>query len=65
MMLAATPSPSGKPGELQNPVELVEVGEADVGRLLRGRRPLWIDVNRDGVVVFGRPLPELKARRSA
>jgi predicted nucleotidyltransferase len=48
-----------------NRVEVVEVGEADVGRLLRSHRPLWTDVNRDGVVVFGRPLPELKARRSA
>lgn len=48
-----------------NRVEVVEVGDADVSRLLRGRRPLWIDVNRDGIVVFGRPLPELKARRSA
>jgi hypothetical protein len=36
---------------------VVEVGEADVGRLLRGRRPLWIEVNRDGVVALGRPLP--------
>jgi predicted nucleotidyltransferase len=48
-----------------NPVEVVEVSDADVARLLRGRRQLWIDVNRDSVVVFGRPLPELKARRHA
>ena len=47
-----------------NRVEVVEVGECDAARFLRGRRPLWTEV-RDGVVVFGRALEELKARRSA
>jgi predicted nucleotidyltransferase len=42
-------------------VDLVEVGEADVARLLRTRRPMWRDVLRDGVVVYGIPLTELRA----
>lgn len=42
-------------------VDLVEVGEADVARLLRSRRPMWRDVLRDGVVVYGAPLAELRA----
>jgi predicted nucleotidyltransferase len=48
-----------------NRVEVLEVGEADAARFLRSRRPLWVDVKREGVVVFGRPLRELEARRSA
>jgi predicted nucleotidyltransferase len=44
-----------------NAVEIVEVGEGEVGRLLRSRRPLWRDVVRDGVVVYGMPLVELRA----
>lgn len=48
-----------------NRVELIEVSEADVARLLRGRKPLWLDVQREGVVVFGAAVAELKGRRSA
>ena len=48
-----------------NPVELVEVGVADIGRLLRSRKPLWLDVGRDGVVVFGTGIDHLRGRRSA
>jgi predicted nucleotidyltransferase len=48
-----------------NRVEIVEVGESDVARFLRGRRPLWTEVAREGVVVFGRGVAELRARRSA
>ena len=44
-----------------NAVEVVEVGEGEIGRLLRGRRPMWKDVLRDGVVVFGAGLVELQA----
>lgn len=44
-----------------NAVEIVEVGEGEIGRLLRGRRPMWKDVLRDGVVVYGAPLVELRA----
>ncbi len=48
-----------------NPVELLEVGELDASRLLRGRSSLWLDVQRDGVVVFGAGFETLKDRRSA
>jgi predicted nucleotidyltransferase len=44
-----------------NAVEIVEVGEGEIGRLLRSRRPMWRDVLRDGVVVYGTPLVELRA----
>jgi predicted nucleotidyltransferase len=44
-----------------NAVEIVEVGEGEIGRLLRSRRPMWKDVLRDGVVVYGAPLVELRA----
>jgi hypothetical protein len=43
----------------------LEVDEKEVGRLVRSRKPLWVDVVRDGVVVFGLTLTELKGRRSA
>jgi predicted nucleotidyltransferase len=48
-----------------NRVEVIEVGELEIGRLLRGRKPLWLDVQREGVVVFGAALVALKGRRSA
>ena len=48
-----------------NRVEVVEVGELEANRLLRSRKPLWLDVQRDGVVVFGADFAELKGRRSA
>jgi predicted nucleotidyltransferase len=48
-----------------NRVELLEVTERDASRLLRSRKPLWLDVQRDGVVVFGRDLAALTGRRSA
>lgn len=43
-----------------NRIELLEVDEADLARLLRKRSALWTDVQRDGVVVFGAPLAALK-----
>ena len=42
-------------------VELIEVGETDIARLLRSRRPMWKDVVRDGIVVYGAPLADLRA----
>lgn len=42
-------------------VDVVEVGEVEVARLLRSRRPMWRDVRRDGIVVYGSPLAELRA----
>ena len=43
-----------------NAAEIVEVDEGEIGRLLRSRRPMWKDVMRDGVVVYGAPLAELR-----
>lgn len=48
-----------------NRVELLEVTAADVSRLLRSRKPLWLDVQRDGIVVLGAGLADLRARRRA
>jgi predicted nucleotidyltransferase len=48
-----------------NRVEIVEATEDDISRLLRSRKPLWTDIARDGIVVHGAPLDELRARRSA
>src|SRR5439155_17464432 len=48
-----------------NAVEVLEVGELEAARLLRSRKPLWVDVRRDGLVIFGRDLTDLKRRRSA
>jgi predicted nucleotidyltransferase len=48
-----------------NPVERLEVSEADVGRLLRSRKPLWLDVQRDGIVAFGSSLAALRDGTSA
>jgi predicted nucleotidyltransferase len=48
-----------------NHVEVLEVGEPDLGRRLRGRSQLWLDVQRDGVVLFGASLEALKGERSA
>lgn len=47
-----------------NPVELVEVTDREAARLLRSRKPLWLDVRRDGVVVHGLAIEELRERRS-
>jgi len=48
-----------------NRVQVLEIGEVEVARLLRSRKPLWLDVQRDGLVVFGLGLTDLKRRRSA
>jgi predicted nucleotidyltransferase len=42
-------------------IDVVEASEADIGRLLRSRRPMWRDVVRDGVVVYGAALSDLRA----
>lgn len=48
-----------------NPVQLLEVDEAELARRLRRPTSLWADVIRDGVTVFGSPLEELGSRRTA
>lgn len=48
-----------------NPVQVIEIDEAQLAR--RSRRPtaLWADVLRDGVVVHGASLESFRGRRSA
>jgi DNA-binding transcriptional ArsR family regulator len=48
-----------------NPVEVIEISEDEAPRSLGGRKPLWADIQRDGILLFGTPLAELKERRSA
>jgi hypothetical protein len=48
-----------------NRTELLEVGEAALPRLLQRRKPLWVDIQRDGILVFGSPLAALKELRGA
>lgn len=48
-----------------NPVELLEVSDEEASRRLRGGTPFWLDVQRDGVVVYGASIEDLKGRRSA
>ena len=43
-----------------NEVEVMEVGEFDVSLRLRSRRPVWQDIRREGIVVFGKTLQELQ-----
>lgn len=42
-----------------NRVEVLEIGRDEIPARLAGRQPLWRDVRRRGVVVFGRDLEEL------
>ncbi len=45
-----------------NPVEVIEIGRAAASEKLSGRSQLWRDVARDGVVVQGATLDELRRR---
>lgn len=42
-----------------NFVNHLEVSAAEVPPRLRSRKPLWRDIQRDGVLVFGKPLEQL------
>jgi predicted nucleotidyltransferase len=46
-----------------NPVQVLEVDEAEVARRLRRPTPLWSGVLRDGVTVFGSPLDAIRVGR--
>jgi predicted nucleotidyltransferase len=46
-----------------NEVEIMEVDELEVSSLLRSRRPVWQDIRRDGVVIFGKTLEVLQASK--
>jgi predicted nucleotidyltransferase len=48
-----------------NRVEMIEVDEHEVRRLLHSGQPLWTDGQADGIVVCGTGLAELAARRIA
>lgn len=44
-----------------NPVEVLEVGADEAAAKLRSRSPVWADIRRDGRVVHGLGLDELRA----
>lgn len=46
-----------------NEVDVMEVDEQEIGPRLRSRRPLWRDIRRDGLSVFGLTLEELVAHK--
>ncbi|MEZ5323370.1 MAG: helix-turn-helix domain-containing protein [Microthrixaceae bacterium] len=48
-----------------NPVEVLEVSANEAARKLTGRSQVWADIRRDGRVVYGLGLDELRAVRSA
>ena len=47
-----------------NPVEILEVGFADIGPRLRSKQLLWRDIRREGIVVHGRGIDELAEDRN-
>lgn len=48
-----------------NQLEVLEVGATELAALIKSRRPLWADIRRDGRVVHGPPLDELRGVPSA
>ena len=48
-----------------NRVELLEIAAEEVGAKLRSKKQLWIDIQRDGLVVHGRTIDDLRDRRRA
>lgn len=48
-----------------NPVEVLEVSADEAARKLAGRAQVWADIRRDGRVVHGLGIDELRAVRSA
>jgi predicted nucleotidyltransferase len=47
-----------------NRVQILEVDHRDISRRLRSTKPLWVDVMRDGITVYGAPIEDLRRRRS-
>ena len=47
-----------------NDVEVMEADEHSIASQLRSRRPVWRDISRDGIVVFGKTPDELRVRES-
>lgn len=48
-----------------NPVNHIELNAADVPPRMRSRKPLWRDIQRDGVLLLGDPLNGLGVRNTA
>jgi predicted nucleotidyltransferase len=48
-----------------NPVEVLEVSADETATKLAGRAQVWVDIRRDGRVVYGLGVGELRAVRSA
>lgn len=48
-----------------NRVQVLEVDHRDISRCLRSPKPLWVDVMRDGITVYGASIEHLRGRRSA
>jgi hypothetical protein len=48
-----------------NRLEVLEVGASEVASSLRSRRPLWADIRRDGRVVHGLSLDDLRGASGA
>ncbi|HUY63467.1 MAG TPA: nucleotidyltransferase domain-containing protein [Acidimicrobiales bacterium] len=46
-----------------NEVEVMEVDECVIGPRLRSRRPVWRDISREGIAIFGKSLDELQAHQ--
>lgn len=48
-----------------NLLQVLEVAEQDVASLLESRRQVWVDIRREGRVLYGSSLDELRARARA
>ncbi len=48
-----------------NPVQVVEIAAGEIARRLRSKQPLWAGVARDGIVIQGSSMEQLRGRRSA
>jgi predicted nucleotidyltransferase len=48
-----------------NRIDVLEMGEDEVPRKLRSKRPLWVDIRRDGILLAGKPLPAPMVRQRA
>jgi predicted nucleotidyltransferase len=48
-----------------NRLEVLEVGASEVASLLNSRRPLWADIRRDGRVVHGLSIEDLRGAQRA
>jgi len=47
-----------------NEIEVMEIDERLIGSRLRSRRPVWRDICREGIAVFGKTLDELRAHET-